>query len=183
MKNLTNAVKAASVFSAKNDVRYYFNGVTLYMSGGDVNSIVSTDSHVCAIIGDFGLKGVPVVIDNKDVDTLCNALLASDDVELGDGVLIVGAYHIPVVDCRFPDIKRLIPNKSRTPCELVGIKIDYMAKLKPFKNQLYKHLPAKEKSCLSAKMSVGGETDVITLTFSGEEITPAIVLISPMRLQ
>lgn len=184
MERLAQAVKAAKVFAAKNDVRYYLNGVALYITGNKITSVVSSDGHCCAIIGSENLRKTDqiAIVDHKDLETLYNALLLSSDVTANDNAIKIGDYTIPLVDGRYPDVMRVIPKKERDAANLIGVQPNYLAKLKPFKLELCKHLTTKERNLQGTRMRTGDAEESIIFEFTGEKIHSAIVLINPMRL-
>jgi hypothetical protein len=186
MERLAQAVKAAKVFAAKNDLRYYLNGVALYITENKITSVVSSDGHCCAIIGSEDLRKADktAIVDHKDLETLYNALLLSSDVTVNNtlSLMQIGDYQIPLVDGRYPDVARVIPKKERDAATLIGVQPNYLAKLKPFKLELCKHLTTKERNLQGTRMRAGGADESIIFEFSGEKIDSAIVLINPMRL-
>lgn len=182
INNLVQAVKAAKVFAAKNDIRFYFNGVALYVNDGVIESVVATDGYSMAVIGSTELNGEASIIANKDIDTLCNALATSDQVKVNWPVIEVGDYKIPLVDGRYPDVKRAIPTGERKPADVVGIQPDILAKLKPFKAALTKHLKPRDRVHIGCKMMCGSSSEAVMFKFDNEKIDNAIVVVQPMRL-
>lgn len=180
--NLVQAVKAAKVFAAKNDIRYYFNGVALYVNDGVIESVVATDGYPMAVIGSTKLDSEVVIVGNKDVDTLCNALAASYQVKVNWPVIEIGDYKIPLVEGRYPDVRRVIPASDRKPANLIGIQPDYLAKMKPFKAALTKHLKARDRNAVGCKMMCGDANESVLFKLDNEKHDEAIVIINPMRL-
>lgn len=182
INNLVQAVKAAKVFAAKNDIRFYFNGVALYVNDGVIESVVATDGYSMAVIGSTELNGEASIIANKDIETLCNALATSDQVKVSWPVIEIGDYKIPLVDGRYPDIKRVIPTGERKPADVIGIQPDALARLKPFKAALTKNLKPSDRAAVGCEMMCGGSSEPIMLKFYNGEIDNAIVVVQPMRL-
>lgn len=56
IERLSQAIKAAKVFAAKKDIRYYLNGVALHIQGTTITSVVSSDGYCCCIIGNQELQ-------------------------------------------------------------------------------------------------------------------------------
>lgn len=183
INNLVQAVKAAKAFAAKNDIRFYFNGVALYVSDdGVIESVAATDGYSMAVIGSTQLNGEASIIANKDIDTLCNALATSDKVKVNWPVIEVGDYKIPLVDGRYPDVKRVIPTGERKPADVIGIQPDILAKLKPFKAALTKNLKPRDRAGVGCKMMCGSTSEAVMFKFDNEKIDNAIVVVQPMRL-
>lgn len=188
INNLVQAVKAAKVFAAKNDIRFYFNGVALYVSDdGVIESVVATDGYSMAVIGSTELNGEASIIANKDIDTLCNALATSDQVKVNWPVIEIGDYKIQLVDGRYPNVKRVIPTGERKPADVIGIQPDILAKLKPFKAALTKNLKPRDRAGVGCKMMCGTASEAVMFKFdnekiNNEKINNAIVVVNPMRL-
>ncbi|WGH28540.1 hypothetical protein 13VV501A_gene0044 [Vibrio phage 13VV501A] len=184
IERLPQAVKAAKIFAATNDLRYYLNGVALYIvDSGVIESVVATDGHCMAIIGNETLPRVtPAIVANKDVDTLVNALSVNPYAIVDGFTLIVGEYRIPLVDGRFPDVQRVIPKKERNAGAVIGIQPNYLAKLKPFKAELCRHLKAKERNFVGVRMCCGDANEAVRFDFTGGRTDNAMVIINPMRL-
>ena len=184
IERLPQAVKAAKIFAATNDVRFYFNGIALYITdSGVIESIVATDGRCMAVIGSWPLARVtPAIVANKDVDTLANALSVNPYAAVEGFTLIVGEYRIPLIEGRFPDAQRVIPEKERNAGAVIGISPEYLAKLKPFKAELCRHLKAKERNYVGALMRCGDANEAVRFDFTGGKTDNATVIINPMRL-
>ena len=181
--NLVQAVKAAKVFSAKNDIRYYFNGIALYINDENIiESIVSTDGYCMAVIGSLELNSNVVVVANRDVDSLCNALTDNVQVKVNGPTIEIGDYKIPLVECRYPHVKRVIPDRKRKPDEIIGIQPDLLSKLKPFKTALSQHLKPKDRNFIGCKMMCGDVGEPVVFEFDNDKIDKALVVINPMRI-
>ena len=113
---------------AQQDVRYYLNGLLLEL-GKDTLAAVATDGHRLAL-ATMPLKGGPikgddarqVIVPRKAVLELLR-LMDGDDKEIG---LMLSKNHIratldnqiftsKLIDGRFPDYKRVIPERGKTP--------------------------------------------------------------------
>lgn len=174
MKNLTTAIKVASVFSAKNDVRYYLNGIALTIVNEKIVSVCATDGTSLVVIGiqdTTNLRGAElVIIDNADVATLERAIGKNEEYikfklnEVGD--LVIDRYTIPVMDGRFPDVKRVIPESKRTVDIDNGISVDtkLLVKLDKTQSIINKSLPKKNSS--SMRMKFGSESDSVLCEFT-----------------
>lgn len=121
-------LEVALMFQAKQDVRYYLNGIC-FMPGG---RIASTDGHRAFIAegGEHKLRSNVIVKVSKSptkryeyaiIDTKTKIVTYHDESEV-----MVGAGICEEVDGRFPDIDRVVPKKTE-PTELVGFNAQYLA--------------------------------------------------------
>lgn len=191
IERLAQAIKACKNFAAKNDVRYYINGVALYTHGETISSVVATDGHCMAVVGDLELNrdAEVYIVGNEHIPVL---LLALQGLPAGtstiNGMRIegckmhIGDYTIPLIDGRFPDARRVIPVKKRNTSEEIGLQPDYLAKLKPFKSELCKHLKTKDRNFVGTTMRAGGANEAVRFDFTNGKVDPAMVIINPMRL-
>lgn len=183
IEHLPQAIKAVNVFSAKKDIRYYFNGVALYVLGGKIIGVAATDGVSMAVVGEVPNDPSDyVIIDNKDVAVLINATATDNGAVVSDGTLSIGMYKIPRVDGRYPDIRRVIPKEIRVAGNEIGIQPDFLAKLKPFKAALCQHLSAREKNIVGCKMHCGDANSAVRFDFDNGLIDTAMVIINQMRL-
>ena len=147
MKNKIQAIKTALQFAAKNDIRYYLNGVALYIQDGVLLSVVGTDGHSMVVVGDHILNPVErdiAIVDRKDIPTLVNALSLGDTFQIDHLTLKIGeSYSIPLIDGRYPDVRRVLPDKKRTVSIDSGICFnpEYVAKLEKARKEITTHLP------------------------------------------
>lgn len=115
MKIQTNLLRAASKFQAKDDVRYYLNGIHL-----NKGKIEATNGHV-AIVLDTGEKNkvdkiikfigaIPKKAEFTELvfDKKCNIAIHTD--EKGNKI---AAQIFEVVDGRFPNVSRIIPKQIK----------------------------------------------------------------------
>lgn len=185
MERVIQAIKAAKVFAAKKDIRYYFNGVALFIRNGKIISVVATNGHSMCVIGNRELKPEEcVIVGNENITTLVNSLLTSDTVSVNDDVLTVGQYTLPLVDGRYPDIKRVLPAPNRK-CDVssgIGVNPVLLADLEKSRKELIRHLPPKDRNFIGVVMKFGSANDVISFEYTSEKVDPCIVCISPMRL-
>lgn len=125
-------LECALLYQAKNDVRYYLNGICFKADG----RVVSTDGHR-AFIGNshkgelkedviLSIQKPPTkrydyaVIDTKSL--IVNFYLDED--------LKVGVCLCELIGGRFPDIDRIIP-KERQACDAIGFNAKYLASIAP----------------------------------------------------
>ncbi|AUR83976.1 DNA polymerase III beta chain [Vibrio phage 1.046.O._10N.286.52.E3] len=191
IERLSQAIKAAKVFAAKKDIRYYLNGVALHIQGTTITSVVSSDGHCCCIIGNQELQhdSEVVVVSNEDVPILLRALEGIPEgtstvngLKIAHMKLVIGDYSVPLIDGRFPDVRRIIPAQKRNAGSEIGINPDLLAKLKPFKTELCKHLKPRDRTAVGSTMKAGEANESIRFDFTNPKIDMATVIISPMRL-
>jgi len=137
------ALKAASAFMAKNDVRYYLNGILFDFQPGELR-LVATDGHVLFtarlefendytgnhIISGADITKMQKLYTHKD-PTIALQFAFLDDcsaIEISDGPL---SFKICLVDGVFPDWKRVIPKREKTDDagQTIGINTAYLAKV------------------------------------------------------
>ncbi|AUR81700.1 DNA polymerase III beta chain [Vibrio phage 1.089.O._10N.261.51.F9] len=191
IERLSQAIKAAKVFAAKKDIRYYLNGVALHIQGTTITSVVSSDGYCCCIIGNQELQhdSEVAIVSNEDVPVLLRALeglpvgtSTVNGLKIDHMKLAIGDYSVPLVDGRFPDVRRIIPAQKRNAGSEIGINPDLLAKLKPFKTELCKHLTAGVRASVGSTMKAGEANEAIRFDFTNPRIDTATVIIQPMRL-
>ena len=106
-------LKAVMFSAAKNDVRYYLNGVMV--RNGEM---AASNGHMALIIKSDGIKSDgEYIIDNdtlKMIVTSHKGIKGDNRIEVIDGVVTTGKskVHITPVDGHFPDVNRVIPQES-----------------------------------------------------------------------
>lgn len=105
-------LKAVSLAAAKNDVRYYLNGVMI--RNGE---IAASNGHMVLLIRSESIKSDgEYIIDNdtlKMIVTSHKGIKGANRVEVVDSVAITGKSKISItpVDGKFPDVNRVIPQE------------------------------------------------------------------------
>lgn len=164
MENFTldaRQVKAAMVMSAKNDIRYYLNGLLI---GG--NKIVSTDGHRMMIIDSKEAEFEPTIFSIKG--TLPASAINCEFVFIGDdhGVVtcttgyggeIDKVVKFAIIDGRFPDYNRVIPNGDCVEFNEICFNLEYMSDV------------SKAAKLLGNKLSIG------SFKLYGEDAPKAVV--------
>lgn len=120
-------LESALIFQAKNDVRYYLNGVCFKADG----RVCSTDGHRAFVGGkhDADLKEDLILSITKSPTK--NYDYAEIDTDTGivsyhtDTTLRIGVGLCEVIDGRFPDIDRIIP-KEKSPTDRIGFNAKYL---------------------------------------------------------
>ncbi|AUR94516.1 hypothetical protein NVP1283C_48 [Vibrio phage 1.283.C._10N.286.55.A1] len=191
IERLSQAIKAAKVFAAKKDIRYYLNGVALHIQGTTITSVVASDGYCCCIIGNQELQhdSEVAIVSNEDVPILLRALEGMPEgtatvngLKIDHMKLVIGDYSVPLVDGRFPDARRIIPAQKRNAGSEIGLQPEYLAKLKPFKTELCKHLTPRTRAAVGCTMKAGEANEAVRFDFTNPKIDMATVIISPMRL-
>ena len=106
-------LKAVSLAAAKKDVRNYMNGVMV--RNGE---LAATNCHMALIIKSDSIKSDGEYIIDKDtlkmILTAHKGIKGDTRIEVVDSVAITGKNRISItpVDGEFPDINRVIPQKT-----------------------------------------------------------------------
>ena len=145
---LSNILNACTVYAAKNDIRYYLNGVCLYFKKADyankpdvLQAVAATDGH-CLVMCSFDYS-VPL----KDCESV---ILSHEDVKKvvavygnceAEGFEVGQLKELcETVEGRYPDISRVIPEENRH-CDLsygIGLDVKLLSKLDKFTTKIKK---------------------------------------------
>ena len=169
-------LEGALMFQAKNDVRYYLNGICFMPDG----RVAATDGHRAFIASKHENKLTDNVIVSVSksplkrysyavLDTKTKMVTYHDDTEL-----MVGAGICSLIDGRFPDIDRVIP-KQTSPTEQIGFNAKYLAdveKLAKLFNPKYE----------SVRFELNGNTSAAVANISAPSGETAKVIVMPMRI-
>lgn len=169
-------LEGALMFQAKNDVRYYLNGICFMQDG----RIASTDGHRAFIGCSHDNKLTENVIikigksptkryDYAIIDT--KSKIATYHDEAG---AMVGAGICEEIDGRFPDIDRVIP-KQTAPAEQIGFNAKYLADVE----KLAKLFSPKYEG---VRFELNGNTSAAVANVSAPTSESAKVIVMPMRL-
>ncbi len=116
-----NLLKAALEIAPRNDIRYYLNGVH-FKREGDTLCINAADGRVMLQATCHNAEWISRIEDCTDVVVeqaeLTNALKMfkkGQDVPLTvqGGVVTINGLVLPVVNCRFPDVDRVIRGRGK----------------------------------------------------------------------
>lgn len=169
-------LEGALMFQAKNDVRYYLNGIC-FMSDG---RIASTDGHRAFIANKHDNKitdNVIVSVSKSPTKRYAYALL---DTKTGivtyhdEHEIMVGSGICSDIDGRFPDIDRIIP-KQTAPTEQIGFNAKYLADVE----KLAKLFNPKYEAVL---FELNGNTSAAVANISASTGETAKVIVMPMRI-
>ena len=106
-------IKAVSLAAAKDDVRYYLNGVMV--RNGEM---AATNGHMALLIQSDDIKSDgEYIIDNdtfKMILTAHKGIKGDTRIEVIDGAVATGnsKVNITPLDGNFPDVNRVIPQKT-----------------------------------------------------------------------
>lgn len=169
-------LEGALIFQAKQDVRYYLNGICFMPDG----RIASTDGHRAFIGGNHENKLTENVIikigkpptkryDYAIIDTKSKIATYHDEA----GVM-VGAGICEEIDGNYPDIDRIIP-KQAAPAEQIGFNAKYLADVE----KLAKLFNPKFEAVL---FELNGNTSAAVANISAPTGETAKVIVMPMRI-
>lgn len=176
LKICKTLLEAALVFQAKNDVRYYLNGICFMPDG----RIASTDGHRAFIGGSHDNEIAENVIvkvsksptkryDYAIIDTKSKIATYHDEA----GVM-VGAGICEEIDGRFPDVDRVIP-KQTTPTEEIGFNAGYLVDIEKAAKLF------NPKFC-GVKFELNGNINAAVCCLSAPSGETAKIIVMPMRL-
>lgn len=177
LKICKTLLESALVFQAKNDVRYYLNGICFMPDG----RVVSTDGHRAFIGGkhENKLKDNAIVKVGKSPTKAYSHAVINTDTKLityhDEGGLMVGAGICDVIDGCFPDIDRVIP-KEKSPAEEIGFNAKYLADVE-------KAAKLFNPKFEGVRFELNGNTSAAVANLSSPEGLTAKVIVMPMRLQ
>lgn len=169
-------LESALIFQARNDVRYYLNGICFMPDG----RVASTDGHR-AFIGcshDNALTENVIIKIGKSptkrydyaiIDT--KAKIATYHDEAG---VMVGTGICEEIDGRFPDIDRIIP-KQTSPTEEIGFNTGYLVDVEKAAKLF------NPKLC-GVKFELNGNTNAAVCCLSAPSGETAKIVVMPMRL-
>lgn len=169
-------LEGALMFQAKQDIRYYLNGICFMPDG----RIAATDGHRAMIASKHENKITDNVIvsvsksptkryDYAVLDTKTKIITYHDEHEA-----MVGAGICSEIDGRFPDVDRVIP-KQTAPTEQIGFNAKYLAdveKLAKLFNPKYE----------SVRFELNGNTNAAVANVSAPTSETAKVIVMPMRI-
>lgn len=169
-------LEGALMFQAKQDVRYYLNGICFMHDG----RIAATDGHRAMIASKHENKLTDNVIVSVSksptkrysyalLDTETNIVTYHDEHEA-----MVGAGICSEVDGKFPDIDRVIPNQT-APAEQIGFNAKYLADVE----KLAKLFNPKFEA---VSFELNGNTSAAVANISAPTGETAKVIVMPMRI-
>lgn len=169
-------LESALIFQARNDVRYYLNGICFMPDG----RIASTDGHRAFIGGSHDNKLTENVIikigksptkryEYAIIDTKSKIATYHDEA----GVM-VGAGICEEIDGRFPDIDRVIPKETKS-ADCIGFNAGYLVDVE----KLAKLFSPKYEG---VRFELNGNTNAAVSNVSAPTGETAKVIVMPMRV-
>lgn len=169
-------LEGALMFQAKQDVRYYLNGICFMPDG----RVAATDGHRAMIASkhENKIKSNVIVSISKSptknyshavIDTRAKIVTYHNNFDV-----LVGAGICSEVDGKFPDIDRVIPNQT-APTEQIGFNAKYLAdveKLAKLFNPKYE----------SVRFELNGNINAAVANISAPTGEIAKVIVMPMRI-
>lgn len=190
-KDLATAIRAVKHCAAKNDVRYYFNGVALYFDDlGLVYAVAATNGHTYAVCGnEDALSLNRVVIENHVLDVLVKTLDTADKpIKATHDSCDVGAQEFPVCDGRFPDIMRVINSYNiAKPVSVIGFSPEYLGLIPKIKKEITRELTPKQRKLVNARFALQSDQNKATRIDFTNAVQQNVILntfmgIMPVRL-
>ena len=169
-------LEGALIFQAKQDVRYYLNGICFMPDG----RVAATDGHRAMIASKHDNKltdNVIVSVSKSPTKRYAYALL---DTKTGivtyhdEHEIMVGAGICSEIDGRFPDIDRVIP-KQTVATEQIGFNAKYLSDAE----KLAKLFNPKYEAVL---FELNGNTSAAVANISAPTGETAKVIVMPMRI-
>lgn len=177
LKICKTLLEAALVFHAKNDARYYLNGICFMPDG----RIASTDGHRAFIGGKHENKleeNVIVSVSKSPTKRYNHAIIDTKSgivtYHFGHGDAMVGAGICDVIDGRFPDIDRIIP-KEKSPAEEIGFNAKYLADVE-------KAAKLFNPKFEGVRFELNGNTSAAVANIGAPTGETAKVIVMPMRV-
>lgn len=169
-------LEGALMFQAKQDIRYYLNGICFMPDG----RVAATDGHRAMIASkhDNKLTDNVIVSVSKSptkrysyalLDTETNIVTYYDEHEA-----MVGAGICSEIDGNYPDIDRVIP-KQNAPAEQIGFNAKYLADVE----KLAKLFNPKFEA---VRFELNGNTSAAVANISAPTGETAKVIVMPMRI-
>ena len=169
-------LEGALIFQAKQDVRYYLNGICFMPDG----RVAATDGHRAMIASKHENKltdNVIVSVSKSPTKRYAYALLDTKTKIItyhDEHEIMVGAGICSEIDGRFPDIDRVIP-KQTEPTEQIGFNAKYLADVE----KLAKLFNPNYNAVL---FELNGNTSAAVANISAPTGETAKVIVMPMRI-
>lgn len=169
-------LESALIFQARNDVRYYLNGICFMTDG----RVASTDGHRAFIGGSHDnmlTENVIIKIGKSPtkryeyaiIDTKTKIATYHDEA----GVM-VGAGICEEIDGRFPDIDRVIPKENKA-AYCIGFNAGYLVDIEKVAKLF------NPKFC-GVKFELNGNINAAVCCLSAPSGEAAKIVVMPMRL-
>lgn len=169
-------LEGALMFHAKQDVRYYLNGICFMPDG----RVAATDGHRAMIASKHENKltgNVIVSVSKSPTKRYAYALLGTKTGIVtyhDEHEIMVGTGICSEIDGKYPDIDRIIPNQT-SPTEQIGFNAKYLADVE----KLAKLFNPKFES---VRFELNGNTSAAVANISAPTGETAKVIVMPMRI-
>ena len=169
-------LESALIFQAKNDIRYYLNGICFKADG----RVCSTDGHHAFVGGKHKGKLTEDVILSISKAPTKKYDYAEIDTDIGsityhnDNTIQTGVGMISVIDGRFPDIDRIIP-KETSPCDRIGFNAGYLADIE-------KAAKLFSPKFTAVIIEMNGSTNAAAAKLKSPCGEAATIIVMPMRI-
>lgn len=170
-------LESALIFQARNDVRYYLNGICFMPDG----RIASTDGHRAFIGGNHDNKlteNVIVKVSKSPTKKYNHAIIDTKSgivtYHFGHMDTMVGAGICEEIDGRFPDIDRVIPKETKAAGE-IGFNAGYLVDIE----KVAKLFNPKFRG---VKFELNGNTNAAVCCLSAPSGENAKIVVMTMRL-
>lgn len=182
---LSNMLNSATVCAAKQDVRYYLNGVNIYYKGDSIRAIASTDGHTAQLLSinvdesSMLAEYESVIVSLADVKRLVAIYSADNALDVSVKELV---EHIEPVDGRYPDISRIIPTETSVQDGelIIGADYNYLARVSASMKKLNKGCKTKFSH---AKFTFNGTDKAIRVDATSADMNvKMLMVIMPCRL-
>lgn len=176
-------LKALLTHAPKNDMHYYLNGVHLRVINAHEYQIEVTDGHKLIRVDYFSEfhelpADLDVIIDRASLDAACKyfGVKSNHVFTYKDDGLYLGDLKLDLIDGRYPDCNRVIPDEDRQCDNLIGFNLDYMASLCKSVSQI---VSSKKAPCGNFCFGKATESLMIKASLDEHRIT---AVITPVRL-
>lgn len=173
-------LESAQLCKAKNDVRYYLNGVAFLPDG----RISSTNGHVAFIaegcsssrkMKDTIIFNIPrKPITKYEYALIDDQLSIITYFDVNDVKLAVSMAE--VIDGRYPDVDRLFNQFKEAPCDKIGFNADYLSLI----GRISKVFSPKSKA---VTVLLNGSINGAVTKISSIEGKEAKIMVMPMRVE
>ncbi len=169
------AMLSAMIFQAKNDVRYYLNGICFAPD----KKLYSSDGYRC-FIGEHETDGLKeniiiaikgprfIKFDKAEIDTESEIITYQDEAGAR-----VGFGLCSVIDGRYPDIEKIIPKENK-PVSEIGFNASYLADIEKAARLYNPHFEA-------IRIKTNGNDGAAICEFSSAYEYGAVIVM-PMRI-
>lgn len=182
-------LEGALMFQAKNDVRYYLNGICfmpdgrvsatdghrLFVGGNHDNAI---EENIIVAVTKSPVKSYAVAYIDTDTRIVDYLNMDYDNIDWNDAVSLStmrsGVGLCAVIDGKFPDIDRVIP-KQTAPAEQIGFNAKYLADVE-------KCAKLFNPKFESVRFELNGNTNAAVANLSSPTGETAKIIVMPMRI-